>query len=193
MGVGMGLLIALGGCGGQGVSDGPTRGEGDIPIGRAKVSRGPLRPVRIDCAGGTTFGTIDASGTVWASPPAAGEASISIMAEDPSIEPVTIPITFGAQQRNLFDASLSSRGAGAVVRSIAIDLVGPMPIAVGQIYTIRVRVDGDNLNGVKPTVWVDDGVGALGANDRFTVTNSGIGEIRAQLYGVVGSTSVNVP
>ena len=82
---------------------------------------------------------------------------------------------------------------GAVVRTIAIDLIGPMPIAVGQSYTIRVRVEGDNLNGAKPTLWVDGGVGALGSNDRLTFTASGTGEIRAQLYGVQGSLSVDVP
>jgi len=93
----------------------------------------------------------------------------------------------------VFDAQLVTRGVGAVVRTIAIDLIGPMPIAVGQSYTIRVRVEGDNLNGAKPTLWVDGGVGALGSNDRLTFTASGTGEIRAQLYGVQGSLSVDVP
>lgn len=189
--IGVGLALAAG-CGGGGpiVSD-HGRGEGDIPIGR--VSTVESEPVEVTVEQGgvrwTTWTTTE--GTFSIPRPDPGPARIFINPGE-GFEPRIYDIVFGKQQRYVMNAGRTPRQTDAVVTGISIQLLGPSPL-VGETRVVKINVSGSKVGSLRPTIWIDGGVGTLDVGNRFTALDSGSCVIRAELMGFTAELPVVVP
>ena len=187
------VLVSLGslGCGGRLESDSPTRGEGDIPVGRVRLAPGRSATVRIDSIAGTYSTIVTGNATVMASSQPLGGATLTIQPDTDDLQATSIPIQFGTSQQFVFNAEVQQRNSNTVVDSLQIDLMGS-PMNVGQSRNIRVIVNGKNVGNVRPSIWIDGGVGMIDAGLRFVATSPGEGVVHAELLGVHTSIPVTV-
>lgn len=187
------VLVSLGslGCGGRLASDSPTRGEGDIPVGRVRLAPGRSATVRIDSIAGTYSTIVTGNATVMAPSQPFGDATLTIQPDSDDLQATSIPIQFGTSQQFVFNAEVQQRNSNTVVDSLQIDLMGS-PVNVGQSRNIRVIVNGKNVGNVRPSIWIDGGVGMIDAGFRFVATSPGEGVVHAELLGVHTSIPVTV-
>ncbi|MBX7134701.1 MAG: hypothetical protein K1X67_18695 [Fimbriimonadaceae bacterium] len=179
------------GCGGRVASDSPTRGEGDIPVGRVRIAPGRSATVRIDSVAGTFSTIVTGNATVVAPSQPFGPATLTIQPDSDDLLATSIPIQFGMSQQFVFNAEVQQRSAATAVDSLQIELMGS-PVNVGQSRNIRVIVNGKNVGNVRPSIWIDGGVGMLDNGFRFVATSPGEGVVHAELLGVHTSIPVTV-
>lgn len=184
--------ILLCGCGGAGMSDNDGRGEGNIPIGRVSAPSGNVNVTGNSPSTSAVTGTVDSQGVVWLQRMPVGEAWLMLSSNLPGYELVYFKVNFAAQQQNVIDVNINVRRLYASVSSIAIDIDSGPELIAGNTYTLLVAATGTNIYNMKPTLWVDGGLGYFDANHRFVATTPGTGALRAQLLGVSTSLPITV-
>lgn len=177
------------GCGGV-VSEGPTRGEGDIPIGRVRIASEPMT-ISIEQGGNTQLFCTDPSGVFRGDSPSPGPARITLL-ETASIRTSTYDVIIGPNKRFIINIEPEPKDSNTVVESIELELVG-QPIALGATCVVKATVRGQKVGGLKPTIWVDGGVGTLDTGNRLLIVASGAGAVHAELFGVEAVLPVVVP
>ena len=181
-------LLLLSGCGGAGVQAVDGRGDGNIPIGRLSSVQGPVS-VSEWGLNQASPSTVDGQGTIWASRMLPGSVTVTIVSGSGTS---TLPVILGVQQSYVVDAYVNLRPRNASVTGLTISLTnGDAPI-VGNSYPVVVTVSGTNVSGLKPNVWVDNGVGSFDVNHNFVAGTAGTGVIRAELFGVTASLPITV-
>ena len=100
-------------------------------------------------------------------------------------------VQFGPSQQYVFNAELQHKDTNVEVDSLEVELMGA-PISVGQSRGIKVKVNGKNAANLRPTIWVEGGVGMLDTGNRLIATSTGEGTIHAELMGVEASIPVTV-
>lgn len=188
-GMALPAVLLFSGCGGAGTQGDIGRGEGNIPIGRIQgpqillsASEGvgslPSRAVSVDPAG-----------TLWAPTLPPGSTTFTF---NTSSGTTVLQVVLGPQQSYVIDATLNAKPAGAAVSAMTISLAnGPTP-AVGSVSQVNVTVAGTNVSGLRPNVWVDNGVGYFDAGHNFVATVPGGGVIRAELFGFTAALPITV-
>jgi hypothetical protein len=177
------------GCGGR-IADGPTRGEGDIPIGRVRIAS-EATTVSIEQNGEVQLVNTDPSGVLRSAPPRTGPLRITLL-ETATTQESTYDLVVGRNARFIINIEPEPKQSATVVESITLELVG-QPIAVGSTCVVKATVRGQKVGGLKPTIWVDGGIGSLDTGNRVLFVESGVGAIRAELYGVEAVLPVVVP
>lgn len=177
------------GCGGRLASDSPTRGEGDIPVGRVRLAPGTSALVRIDCLSGSYTTTVNPAGIVMAPHQTEGPATITVESTSNDTLRDSFEVQFGSSQQYVFNAELQHKDTNVVVESLEVELMGA-PISVGQSRSIKVKVNGKNAANLRPTIWIEGGIGMLDTGNRLVATNSGEGTIHAELMGVEASIPI---
>lgn len=187
------LLAALAsiGCGGRLASDSPTRGEGDIPVGRVRIAPGGSAFVRIDDLSGSYSATVNPAGVVMAPRQTEGPATITVEPTSNDLASTSFQVQFGSSQQYVFNAELQRKNSTAVIDSLQVEVMGA-PLSLGQSRNIKVTVNGKNAANLRPTIWVDGGVGMLDNGNRLIGTSVGNGTVHAQLMGVEASVAFTV-
>lgn len=183
------FVAILPGCGGTPV-DGPTRGEGDIPIGRVRIASEPMT-VYLEQDGHTQALITDPSGVFRGAGPTPGPLRVTLEGNS-TVLASTYDVIAGPNGRFIINIEPEPAASGTVVESIELELVG-QPIALGATCVIKTTVRGQKVGGLKPTIWVDGGIGTLDGNNRVTFVSSGSGTIHAELYGVEAQIPVVIP
>ncbi|HRI42657.1 MAG TPA: hypothetical protein PLV39_00670 [Fimbriimonadaceae bacterium] len=177
------------GCGGV-VSGGPTRGEGDIPIGRVRIGGEPMT-VSIEQGESTQLLTTDASGVFRGAVPTPGSMRVTLL-DSASTQQSSYDVVVGPNARFVINIEPEPKGSTTVVESIELELVG-QPVARGATCVVKATVRGQRVGGLKPTIWVDGGIGTLDTGNRVLFVESGFGTIHAELFGVEATLPVVVP
>lgn len=186
------LLVA--GCGG-GVAplNGPTRGEGNIPLGKVSEPRTEKGKAIVRSSGGTTTTLLsDADGIFWSESLPAGPTSIRIIPDDPALSEVSFTVNLGVDQNSTFEASLPPVRNQAIVESVTVELNGRTDFRVGMTVPVKVTIKGRNLGSLKPIVWLDGGVGQWNPGRNLQLTQPGLGVVRASALGVTASAEFTV-
>ena len=181
-------MLLVYGCGGAGAVNGDGRGEGNIPIGRLSSLQGPVAVSASD-ASLVTSATVDGQGTIWVSAMPVGLANVTITSGGGT---TTLPVVLGVQQHYIVDAFVNVRSKTATVTGLTITLTNGSAPIVGGTYQVNVAVAGTGVSGLRPNVWVDNGIGYFDANHNFVAGTAGTGAIRAELFGVTASLPVTV-
>lgn len=185
------LTFASLGCGGRLASDSPTRGEGDIPVGRVRVAPGRSAFVRIDCLSGSYTTAVNPAGIVMAPHQTEGPATITVESTSDDMLPDSFEVQFGSSQQYVFNAELQHKDSNVEVNSLEVELMGA-PVSVGQSRSIKVKVNGKNASNLRPTIWIEGGIGMLDSGNRLIATSTGSGTIHAELMGVEAAIEVTV-
>jgi hypothetical protein len=186
------LAVFLHGCGGAGMASTDTRGEGNIPIGRVTMPPGQVRLTVTNRYGEPVAGSIDPQGVMWMARTAVGQAGVSLQPADGNLDPVGFNIVFGINQEYVIDAAINKKKPDAVVLSLVIELPNGKDPVLGKSCPVKVTATGTNIGGLKPTVWVDGGIGYVDKNHKFVATSSGSGVIHATLRGVTADLQIHV-
>lgn len=180
------LGLALAGCGGEtmGASDG-GRGEGNIPIGRARDKQsGVVRVTGIDSTGKRQTAVSNSGRPFEMDVFSPGSARFEFEANDKTVLPQVVEISMGSEQRFVLNVRLWNRDDTASVRDLTVDLVAGQVVPVGAVIELRPTVHGAAAaNGDRPSVWISGGLGTLDEGDVFRATAPGTGEVRLKLYG----------
>jgi hypothetical protein len=185
------LVAAVAICGCGGVTDyafAPDRGEGSIPVGRAMAA---MRISVVDEGGGVQ--EVKTRGdTFFLKRMTKGTAQMSFHPVDPRLQPASFKVIVGENQRYIVNvvAQPKSRQRDVDGLSLSLDHHGPIPI--GTRLQIQATVQGSNVEGLEPTVWVDGGVGTLSSSNEFLATHAGNGLIRARIFGQRASIRIVV-
>lgn len=185
------LTFASIGCGGRLASDSPTRGEGDIPVGRVRLAPGRSAFVRIDCLSGSYTTAVNSAGIVMAPHQTPGPATITVESNSNDTLRDSFEVQFGSSQQYVFNAELQHKDPNVVVESLEVELMGS-PIFVGQSRSIKIKVNGKNAANLHPTIWVEGGIGMLDSGNRLIATAAGEGTVHAELMGVEASIPITV-
>jgi hypothetical protein len=135
--------------------------------------------------------TTKPNGTFFGPAIPAGPATFTILPPS-GLEPETLSILIGPNQRYVANVEPQHKNSNAVVSSLQIELLGPA-IALGETRVVRVTVRGEHAQSLKPTIWVDGGIGTLDTGNRFTALFRGSGAIRAELKGVTAELPISIP
>jgi len=181
------------GCGGQTNGIGDGRGEGNIPIGKIANVR-PLGAVvyATTSSGGTLTSSTDDSGVFSMPRLAYGATSFTVVPNDPQLATESFTVQVGSWQKDIVRSTVHKKDLDAVVDSITIDIPNRKELRVGVAVPIKVTIVGSNVKDLKPTVWVDGGLGQIEDPDRFTPEALGAGQIRAELLGKSASLDITV-
>jgi len=176
------------GCGGAGVQTDGGRGEGNIPIGKLSYLQGPI--AISECAVGQNSPlTIDSQGTIWANQFPIGQTTITIAT--PTSTDV-LPVVLGVQQSGVIAAYYNVPSKNTVVTGLTISLTNGQAPVVGNTYAVSIAVAGSNLAGLRPNMWINNGLGYFDANNNFVATTAGSGSICAELCGVSATLPITV-
>jgi len=181
-------MLLLSGCGGAGVQNGDGRGEGNIPIGRLSNMQGP---VAVSEANATQIvsAAVNGQGTIYNSTLPVGPTTVTIVT--PACTD-TLPVVLGLQQNYVVDGFYNMPVKGATVTGLTITLSNGPTLAVGSTSQVTVAVTGSNLSGLRPNVWVNNGLGSFDANHNFIAGTAGSGSIGAELLGVTVTLPITV-
>ena len=183
-------MFMIGGCGGAGVSDEGGRGEGNIPIGKLSNMQGAVSATLAATTDSQTPTiTVDSSGTIWASQLSSGLATVTIATSKCTD---VLPVIFGAQQSNVIAAYYNVPSANTVVTGLTISLTNGQAPVVGNTYAVNVTVAGSNISGLRPNLWINNGVGCFDSNNNFVASATGSGSICAELCGVTATLPITV-
>lgn len=196
-GLAMLLIIAAlsAGCGGQATLPPPSnRGEGDIPVGRLKGPSSEDSEVTIIGSDHHEYraSVQPSSGTIMSPELPQGEATVLVRPADPSVEPLEFPLIVGPNESYVANVQIRKSRPSALITGMTIELMGQYPIVVGEPAPVRVTIYGTNVGGLKPTIWVDGGVGTLDVGNRFIGTQPGIGSVHAEALGFSAQIEVTV-
>lgn len=190
------ILFAISGCGGPPVPpDYPGRGEGDIPLGRVRGSG--LVKIAIREANGSVDTMAvnvgaEETATFYHDPLANGETIMTVQSSDPDSAPKTYTIQTGETQRFIINISFVPPGRRSEVRGLQFAPVNSNVISVGTTLRLSFIIQGSQVQGLTPTVWVDGGIGSLNGANMFTAVTPGEGVIRAELMGYTAELPITV-
>lgn len=184
--LGLAVAISVLGCGGNSANvSSLTRGEGDIPVGRLKSPHLEESEVVIHGSDDHLYhATVDPYGVISVSTLPSGPANVIVNSLEPDVEQVVVPLQIGSNESYIMNIESATKRPGAVVTGMTIELMGQTPIRMGQVNPVKVTVSGLNVNGLKPTIWIDGGNGFLDAGNRFSATATGPATVCAKLLGV---------
>ncbi|MBC6970430.1 MAG: carboxypeptidase regulatory-like domain-containing protein, partial [Armatimonadetes bacterium] len=121
-----------------------------------------------------------------------GGATLTVEPMDPQLERESLRIYFGAEQRMIANVGVNDRNIVAVVESLEISMPSGTVVAPGSRTPFVVRVSGQNVQSLIPSIWVDGGIGSLGAGNQFIASVPGTGKIRVRVLGREAELNVTV-
>lgn len=188
-GMALPAVLLFTGCGGAGTDSGPSRGEGNIPIGRIQAPQ-----ILLSASEGvgqlpTRSVSVDPSGTLWTPSLPTGSTNFTFTTTSGT---TVLPVVLAQQQSYVIDATLNAKPAGASVTAMTLSLAAGQTLAVGSTNPVNFVVTGTNVAGFRPNVWVDNGVGYFDANHNFIASVPGSGVIRAELFGFTAALPITV-
>lgn len=171
------------GCGGYDTQR-DRFGEGNIPVGRVISRRSAEAAISIETDSGIRRTTVtNSSGVFRFDEFPIGGATLTVEPMDPELERETLRIYFGSEQRMIANVGANDRNVVATVDSVEISMpTGPI-VAPGSRTPFIVRVNGQNVQSLIPSIWVDGGIGALGPGNQFIASAPGTGKIRVRVLG----------
>lgn len=184
--LGLWTAISLGACGGTGLSltGEDHRGEGDIPVGRAKNLRAAGAVVRMRLQGGEIYESVVEPSGVFKFPELPRvAATLTIVPLDPQQSPQEFSLMLGPNENYVANVEMQSVGTSAIVTGILIEFMGSGQPRVDFAVPIKTTVTGSGTNGLKPTIWVDGGCAMLDNGNRLVGIYPGTGVVHAQLLG----------
>lgn len=182
----LGALIAVG-CGGQG-SFAPTRGEGSIPIGRAQST--DSRPVSLTLrSGGTEYELTPANNGIVYAPSSIVSGVLTIKASLDGAWSEEFSLTAGNDVFDIVVLPLDRRGD---VTGISFDHPGGIQLRVGETVKLKSILTGAAVNGLKPTLWTNGGVGFLNPGGVFKATAIGSGTVTGDIFGFGATVNITV-
>lgn len=163
------------------------KGEGDIPIIRVLGLQGHHATVTAtDSSGMEVTGHSDDAGDVYLPHLQNGLAHFKIEAN--GYKPSDYNVVLNTDQTYIMNAAPLLESEQPTVSSITIRLPGYSgAISLGKKQQIIVDVEGSNLRGLKPTVWLDCGIASLTNSNQIIPQFSGTGVIKAELGGVIAT------
>jgi hypothetical protein len=193
-GISVALLMVMTGCGGNGSGfDSGNRAEGNIPIGRIKGVAASGVEIKAVYAGGETYtASVTSTGLIYMEPLPYGTMDLNVVPTSGDLASNVYRIQMSPQQRYIINVEMEPKKSSAVVRSIALEIPNNRDVVVGKTYPIKITIDGDNIGSLKPTLWLDGGVGSLDSGNRFVALATGEAVIHAELLGVEGTLTIPV-
>ncbi len=189
-------IVLLTGCGGttsQLLTDSGTRGDGSIPIGRAKGPQSYPLSVSIRFDDGSVYETTpDPSGTVRipsSSPEGNWKISFSQTPEETMISFLEQPKN---QKTQLFEINLLPRKSQADVTGVSLGLGPTIQMKVGENIKLKPVVSGTNVQGLSPSFWTSGGIGKVVPGGVFTAMTPGTGTITVDVAGKQDTVEVIV-
>lgn len=180
------------GCGGYDTQR-DRFGEGNIPVGRVISRRSAEAAVTIETDSGVRRTTVTNSGGIFKFDELpVGGATLTVEPMDPQLERESLRIYFGAEQRMIANVGVNDRNIVAVVESLEISMPSGTVVAPGSRTPFVVRVSGQNVQSLIPSIWVDGGIGSLGAGNQFIASVPGTGKIRVRVLGREAELNVTV-
>jgi hypothetical protein len=177
-------LFGQGGCGGaqDSLASEIGRGEGNIPVGRLLPP--PAHRVRVSATfstGETEFTEVDADGVFRLSKLPSGRTLITLAPGSRQFEHKTYTVVAGQHKEYVMEARLTPIPPHDVTGLQMEAFSGPLKLH--EQRRIVVHVLGPNAAGLRPTLWVNGGVGSIRHDGLFIAAAPGSGSIRAELCG----------
>lgn len=169
------------------------RGEGDIPFGKVRGGTSSIRVIASDSQGNQFTTYSGADGTFLLPLLVSGPATFEFESVDGSAQPYRCDVIIGSQCRDIFDAHLVPVETEAHVDEISIKLPAYKgSLDVGKTTPVLVELKGSKLGLLKPTIWLDNGIGRFTNGSNFLATASGTAIVRAELLGKVAWAEIRV-
>lgn len=186
------LVLLVIGCGGADPLQSGTRGDGSIPVGRAKgPTRAPVDVVVL-ASDGTSFSTRTVEGDVFLPNLPSGLTKFTFEGADRGSEAKTLQLLLSPNQGQIFDVNLPPRGQSARVDRVWFANASPLVLRVGETAKLQFRFEGTGVNGVGPTIWIEGGVGAINPGNVYRAVSPGVGKAYGELFGVTTSLDIIV-
>lgn len=193
VGSAMALLAGCGGTASQSFSDSGTRGDGSIPIGRAKGPQSSPLSVTLRFDDGSVYETTpDSSGTVRipsSVPEGDWKLSFSQTPDETTISFVEQPRALKTQ---MFDINLLPKKSQSEVTGVSLGLDPTIHMKVGENIKLKPVISGTSVQGLTPSYWTSGGIGRVVPGGVFTALVPGTGSITVDVAGKQDSVQVVV-
>lgn len=190
-----GVAVLLVGCGGQHADQmSPVpKGEGNIPIGKAKncVSEGGRAVIyRSD---GTQYQTNLVDGVIFAPKSPNGLTRIELYPNNAKLNRIAITLEAGDEQTNIARLWPMPKNFTLRIIDIACAIQDGTVFHVGDQVPLGIKVRAlSSSTHYMPTVFVSGGVGSLDDEQNFIATHVGSGQITIRVGNVSKSVNISV-
>lgn len=189
-----GVFALLAGCGGAqvGLNSG-TRGDGSIPVGRARGHGEDTLLVTLRFTDGSTYQTSPETNGIVRVPSTVPEGdwqiTVSQTAEAHTVSFTTAP----KQQKNhLFDVNLLPENDRTNVTGVTLGLSPTIQMRVGSNLKLKPTISGTNVQGLTPSFWTSGGIGKIVPGGVFTAMVPGTGTVTVDVEGFQDSVTIVV-
>lgn len=178
----VGLLAT--GCGGSSTAiEQLPKGEGNIPIGRAQNKEMGESAITIEMSDGHIFQTFTKQQVIYAPTLPKGNTVVTIVPGNRRFNRYILEYSVGADQFWAFNVRPVSKVATQVIKDLEVNLAPGQSFKVGDQFQLVVKVLGADLDGIKPTIYVNGGSARIDGKDTLVFTKPGVSELVLELLG----------